>query len=49
MSTLLAQPAVVEALVNSNSSIYSMQDSTSYLEYLRAYQLFDILGKYKLF
>ena len=26
-----------------------ISDTCSFLEYLRAYQLFDILGKYKLF
>ena len=31
------------------SNPYDMEDACSFLEHLRAYQLADILGKYKLF
>jgi len=47
--TPLALRPAVEAPVTSTSSLYAMSDTISFLEYLRAYQLFDILGKYKLF
>ena len=36
-------------MVSQPSNPYNMEDACSFLEHLRAYQLGNILGKYKLF
>ena len=39
----------VEGVVYTLEDYYHIEDACSFLEQLRAYQLADILGKYKLF
>ena len=45
--TSLAKPKISQ--LPSLEDYYDMEDACSFLEQLRAYQLADILGKYKLF
>ena len=46
---MVTKPKVQEVAEYTLEDYYQIEDACSFLEQLRAYQLADILGKYKLF